>query len=154
MQGHLNVLREMYFPDTKHPGPLLRFSPRMTRRGGSFNLDTRNIAIALALYNEYGIDEIIDTIKHELIHWARPDDEQPHGEEFERETERVGCNLLSPQFAEERHYTSNKRYTYACRTCRHRTIRKKRGELSCAKCHPQGYDEEFALVLAEKVILR
>lgn len=153
MQGHLNVLREMYFPDADFTSPLLRFSRRMFRRGGSYDPETGDIAVALGLWIEYGVDEVIDVVKHELIHAHVITEERSHGPTFLIEAARIGCNLFCPEFAVDRRRTSNKRFVYACPTCRYRVVRRRRAHLSCGTCNPVGYDEAFALVLAERIIL-
>lgn len=154
MQGHLNILRDMYFPNVDKPGPLLRYSRKLFRSGGYWSPIDGNIVMAIRLVKEHGIDEAIDLIKHELIHWAIGETEEtPHGDRFLDEAKRIDAPLVCLPFGLHLRRKSRLRYRYACLTCGSHSTRKRRGDLSCSRCGPGGYDEVFALVLTEKVIL-
>jgi len=113
------------------------------------------MVLALELYREQGPDAIIDVAKHELIHhYLGETEELPHGPIFLLEAERIGASLHCPQFAADRRRSSNKRYTYACPTCRTSTTTRRRATLSCGHCSPGHYDERFVMVLAQREVVR
>ena len=111
--------------------------------------------VALELYKEHGAEAIIDVVKHELIHsHIGTAEENPHGPIFMAELERIGARLHCKQFARHKRRHSNKRYTYACPTCGARTTTKRRSTLSCSQCNPIGYDKHFAMILAQREVLK
>ncbi len=147
------MLNEMYFPGTV--APLVRFSRKLLTRGGYWDPETGSVVLALELYREQGPDAIIDVTKHELIHhYLGETEELPHGSMFLAESERVGASLHCSRFAVDRRRSSNKRYTYACPTCRMHTTTKRRATLSCGHCSPGRYDAQFVMVLTQREVVK
>ncbi len=152
-QGHLNLLRMMYYPDIEKPAPLVRFSRRLLKAGGYINGDLNRVTIAKGLYNEYGPEEVIEAMGHELIHWALGDiEERPHGPTFRAEAERLGVALVGPEHSLHKRRKSKKVYTYVCPQCGATEKSKRQSVPSCAVCYPEGYNPKHLMALSQREV--
>jgi SprT-like protein len=67
LQQLVETISKTYFGKTfNHQAT---FNPRLRTTGGRYLLATHNIEINRTYYEEYGLDELIGIIKHELCHY-------------------------------------------------------------------------------------
>lgn len=115
------------------------YSDRMTS-AGSYTPHRKIIRIGRK-YHELFPDEIVDTLKHEMIHILH----LGHDAGFKREAARVGASLRARS-----HPSLQKppRYVYVCKSCGREYPRQKRLRMaSCGVCSRGGYDDRFKLKL-------
>jgi SprT-like protein len=129
----------MYFSG-RLPRPRIEISNRMTT-AGAYYPGQRLIKIGRK-YHELFPDEVVDTLKHEMIHLIH----LKHGAAFKAEAARIGASVRAQSHPDLRRPP---RYVYECPGCGLEYPRQKRIVLgSCGKCSPGGkYDRRFKLVL-------
>ena len=124
--------------------PTIQYSDRMTM-AGAYLPDQRIIKIGRR-YHRLFPEEIMDTLKHEMIHLVH----LKHDSVFKAEAGRIGASVKA------RSHPSLGRppkYLYECQQCRTEFPRQKRLVLaSCGYCSPGGnYDVRVKLVLKTRV---
>ena len=124
----------------KLPRPTIEYSDRMTM-AGAFIPDQRLIRISRR-YHQLFPEEIIDTLKHEMIHLVH----LKHDNFFKAEAERVGASVRARWHPS---LTRPPKYLYHCPQCATEFPRQKRLVMaSCGYCSPRGkYDVRFKLIL-------
>jgi predicted SprT family Zn-dependent metalloprotease len=117
----------------------IAYSNRMTS-AGSYTPSRKMILIGRK-YHELFPDEVIDTLKHEMIHVLH----LKHDAKFKQEAARVGASLRARS-----HPSLHKppRWVYFCPSCAREYPRQKRLRMaSCGVCSKRGYDGRFKLKL-------
>jgi predicted SprT family Zn-dependent metalloprotease len=128
----------LYF-DGRLPRVRIAYSNRMTS-AGSYTPSQKMIRIGRK-YHELFPDELVDTLKHEMIHilYLR------HDAAFRREAKRLGASLRARS-----HPSLQKppKWVYICPSCGREYPRQRRLRMaSCGVCSRRGYDERFKLKL-------
>ncbi|WP_163102423.1 SprT family protein [Peribacillus alkalitolerans] len=118
------------------------FNARLKTTGGRYLLQSHNIEINERYLKEYGVEEIIGIIKHELCHYhlhIEGRGYQHKDQDFKELMKKVGaprfCTPLKHYFREN--ITSKKLYIYECTGCTQKYRRKKRVNIDryvCGKC--------------------
>ncbi len=126
----------LYFGNSL-PRPKIEWSSRMKHAG---KCEPRAQLIRLGrAYHEHYPEDIVDTLKHEMIHLVYPN----HGPEFRREAERIGTSRYA------RHYPGmlkGMKYIYQCPTCgAEYPSRKMLRMRSCGPCSKGKYDGRHKL---------
>ncbi len=121
----------------------IKYSKRMLS-AGSYTPVTRTIKLGVK-YHEHFLDEIADTLKHEMIHIIH----FHHDRKFKAEARRIGASLKA-----KFHPSLKKpaKYLYHCKSCNMEYPRQKILRMSsCGKCSSGGkFDSKFKLVLKKQ----
>lgn len=121
----------------------IKYSRQMLA-AGSYTPFNRTIKIGVK-YHELFLDEIADTLKHEMIHIIH----FHHDKKFKAEAIRIGASLKA-----KFHPSLKKpaKYLYHCKSCMMEYPRQKILRMaSCGKCSPGGkFDWKFKLKLIKK----
>ncbi|KRK96639.1 SprT family protein [Companilactobacillus futsaii] len=114
------------------------FNSRLKTTGGRFHLQDRNIDINPKIYQEFGQDELVGVIKHELCHYHLYNDGLPaqHKDRtFKVLLQQVGGSRFSP-IKSSVHRKNH--HIYECNNCHHIYQRVKKintRKYVCGKCH-------------------
>ncbi len=129
----------MYFGGSL-PRPQIEYSNRMTTAGAYF--PARKLIRIGRKYHELFPEEVVDTLKHEMIHILYLN----HGAKFKSEASRIGASVRAQSHPSLRRPP---KYVYECPGCLMEYPRQKRFVMaSCGKCSPGGkYDRRFKLAL-------
>ena len=120
------------------------FNNRLRTTGGRYLLKSHNIEINPKYYLEYGLNEMIGIIKHELCHYHLHIEGKgyKHGDrDFKELLTRVGA----PRFCTpliKTSVTKSPKLIYKCKSCHHLYNRKRRVDttrLVCGKCSGKIY---------------
>ncbi|HSL94197.1 MAG TPA: SprT family protein [Bacillota bacterium] len=107
-----------------------RLNPRLRTSAGRFLGGSEVIEVNPAYIDTHSEAGLIDTLKHELIHYHYP--KAGHGPVFRREAARIGCSRFCAPLP-----GSAPRLRYLCQSCGHIYLRKRRVDVrkySCGKC--------------------
>ncbi|MCE4957631.1 SprT family protein [Macrococcoides caseolyticum] len=113
-----------------------RFNHRLRTTGGRYLLNSHDIEINPKQYDTFGIEAIVDIIKHELVHYhlhIEGKGYQHRDKDFKVLSEKVGA----PRFCEMIPSVQGYRYTYTCNHCGQTFLRKRRvntRKYKCSKC--------------------
>lgn len=128
----------------KLPSVRIEYSSRMTS-AGSYTPGEKLIRISRR-YHELFPDDLLDTLKHEMIHVLHPS----HNAAFKREAARIGASLRAKTHTLLRRPP---KYIYRCPGCGHSYPRQKRFRMaSCGDCSKGSFDPRFKLVLVWSVV--
>lgn len=117
----------------------IEYSQRMTS-AGSYTPSQKLIRISRR-YHELFPEELLDTLKHEMIHVLHPS----HNAAFKREAARIGAGLRAKTHPMLRRPP---KFVYRCPGCGHSYPRQKRFRMaSCGDCSRGAYDPRFKLLL-------
>jgi SprT-like protein len=108
----------------------VRLNPRLRTSAGRFLGAGKIIEINPAYIDAHKQKGLIDTLKHELIHYHFP--QAGHGPVFRREAERIGCSRFCLPLA-----GSVPTRRYVCESCGHIYLRRRRIDIKrylCGKC--------------------
>ncbi|MEK7469183.1 MAG: SprT-like domain-containing protein [Planctomycetota bacterium] len=132
----LKALLAQYFPDVR-VSYRVQWSRRMRRSAGLCYYKRGVIRLSWQYHAAFP-QEILNTLKHELIHAAGV---LGHGRKFREEAKRLGCDVKARPMP-GRPY----KWLYACPACGIEVKTRKRVTLSCGKC-ARRWDPRYALVL-------
>jgi predicted SprT family Zn-dependent metalloprotease len=137
----------------------IRWNPLLRRLTGRITYRDRLIEISTFHYREYGLDDALATLEHEMLHLYLHRRGLPSGHNalFKREALARGIRVFH-----NNHYPRNQaprdRYLYECPVCRRMVFRQRRRErnpLACGICCRSeadgAWDPRFALRLVAKV---
>jgi len=114
------------------------FNSRLKTTGGRFHLRDRNIDINPKIYRDFGKEELVGVIKHELCHYHLYNDGLPaqHKDRtFKILLQQVGGSRFSPIKSSVHKKTY---HVYECTNCRniyHRIKKINTRRYVCGKCH-------------------
>lgn len=137
----------------------LEFNPLLRRLTGRITYGMRLIEISAYHFRQYGYEDAVQTLEHELLHLYLHTLGKPSGHNalFKAAARDLGIRVFHanpyPQNRTPRH-----RYLYECPSCRRMVFRKRpqeRHAIACGVCCRElaggVWDERFALRLIEKV---
>ncbi|OEG00254.1 SprT family protein [Vulcanibacillus modesticaldus] len=115
------------------------FNPRLRTTGGRYFVKSHNLEFNLKLYDQYGQDELVNIIKHELCHYhlhLQGKGYLHRDKDFKELLERVGGS----RFAKPLDKVTSRPYRYVikCTNCDLEIYRKRRIDLKkyrCGKCN-------------------
>jgi len=121
----------------------IEWSSRMKHAGKCISKD-RIIRLGLS-YHEHYPEDIVDTLKHEMIHVRLPN----HSRKFKEEAKRIGASMYA------KHYPGMLRgmkYIYVCPSCGITyPSRKMLRNRSCGACSKGNYDSRFKLKFERRI---
>jgi predicted SprT family Zn-dependent metalloprotease len=131
-----------YF-DGKLPDVQIEWSTRM-KHAGKFITRDRIIRLGRA-YHEHYPGDIVDTLKHEMLHLIYP----YHNREFKREAHRIGTSLYAKNYPG---MLRGMKYMYICPGCgTEYPSRKMLRNRSCGRCSQNGFDPRFKLKFVRRL---
>jgi len=135
-------LNSVYFNNTLRQ-PKIEFSTRKTF-GGYYQKVQHRIVLSWQAYVEHGIDETLNTFRHEVAHIVY----QHHRTEFWELAYRIGVTKKYAASPVKPLRRKSRRYTYECPSCKGLLHRKRRisSNASCARCDSQ-YNPQYQLRL-------
>ncbi|WP_108671732.1 SprT family protein [Peribacillus acanthi] len=118
------------------------FNARLKTTGGRYLLQSHNIEINERYYKEYGVNEIVGIIKHELCHYhlhLEGRGYQHKDRDFKELMKQVGAPRFCTPLKSYRKQSKSpqKLYLYECSNCAQKYRRKKRVNIDkyvCGKC--------------------
>jgi len=135
-------LNQKYF-DGKLPDARIEWSTRMVHAGKCEDKQ-RLIRLGVAYHKHYP-DDIIDTLKHEMIHLIHPN----HGKGFKSEAQRIGASRYSRMYPG---MLKAMKYLYECPECGEQyPSRKMLRNRSCGKCSPGRYNSKYKLKFVRRL---
>jgi len=147
VEGLLQLFEEFnwrYF-EGRLPVTRIEWSSRM-RCAGSYCIRERLIRMGQK-YHEIFPEEVIDTLKHEMIHIIHHN----HDRAFKKEAARVGASLRARSHPSLR---KPPKFVYVCPKCGIEYARQKRLVMaSCGKCSRGGFDIRCKLSLKKGAII-
>ncbi|WP_409303968.1 SprT family protein [Peribacillus sp. SCS-155] len=117
-----------------------RFNPRLRTTGGRYLLSSHDIEINKKYLEEYGTEELIGIIKHELCHYHLHLEKRGYKHrdaDFRRLLAEVGAPRFCTALPESEKRTSRKVLIYRCSGCGQTFTRRRRINTSryvCGKC--------------------
>jgi predicted SprT family Zn-dependent metalloprotease len=139
----------------------IELNPYLRRLTGRITYSLRLIEISLYHYRQYGYDDAVATLEHEMLHLYLHTLGKPSGHNmlFKRVAESLGIRVFHnnpyPRNQAPRH-----RYVYECPVCSRMVFRKRSRAsnlLACGVCCREqaggAWDHRFQLRLVEKVRL-
>lgn len=114
------------------------FNPRLKTTGGRFHLNDRHIDINPKIYQQFGYDELVGVIKHELCHYHLYNDGLPaqhKDHEFKTLLQQVGGLRFSPIQSNVKRKTFHVYKCDRCGTIYHRVRKINLRKYVCGKCH-------------------
>lgn len=144
-------LNERYFDNQLPTDIKVEWSNRMTASAGlCYHKRTPKgnepIRVALSVpYHKRFINEIVDTLAHEMVHVLHPND--GHGSKFKAECNRINNNfgLNLTQYATDRATPKQYKYLYSCQECDKTYKRVKRLDLKRYTCNCKGKLKESVI---------
>jgi predicted SprT family Zn-dependent metalloprotease len=137
----------------------ITFNPFLRRLTGRITYSMRLIEISLYHYRQYGYDDAVATLEHEMLHLYlhRLGKPSGHNNLFKQTAQLLGIRVFHdnpyPKNATPRH-----RYLYECPACGRMVFRRRQTAqhmLACGVCCREhasgGWDDRFRLELKEKV---
>lgn len=114
------------------------FNPRLKTTGGRFHLNDRHIDINPKIYQQFGYDELVGVIKHELCHYHLYNDGLPaqhKDHEFKTLLQQVGGLRFSPIHSSVKRKIFHVYQCDRCGTIYHRVRKINLRKYVCGKCH-------------------
>jgi SprT-like protein len=117
-----------------------RFNKRLRTTGGRYLLHSHDIEINKSYYEEYGEQELIGIIKHELCHYHLHLEKKGYKHrdaDFRELLLRVGAPRFCTPLKETKKSKTTKYYQYRCQNCNQEFVRKRRINTTryvCGKC--------------------
>ncbi|MGM7684390.1 SprT family protein [Cytobacillus sp. Hm23] len=115
------------------------FNNRLRTTGGRYLLKSHNIELNVKYYQEHGISDLIDVIKHELCHYHLHIEGKGY-KHRDRDFKQLLTLVNAPRFCKPiQAATKNKKYEYIyeCIKCQKQYMRKKRMDMNkyvCGQC--------------------
>jgi len=135
-------LNRQHFDNTL-PRPTIEWSTRM-KHAGKCEMKAGIIRLGRA-YHEHYPEDVVDTLKHEMIHLIHPN----HGPEFHREAKRIGTSRYARNYPG---MLKGMKYIYKCPTCgTEYPSRKMLRMRSCGKCSGGKFNRTHKLVFIRKL---
>lgn len=122
------------------------FNHRLRTTGGRYMLHTHNIEINKKYLDEFGMEELIGIIKHELCHYhlhLEGKGYQHKDQDFKELMNKTGAPRFCSALPRIKNKKQTKIWTYICTDCKLMYRRKRRMNVSrfvCGKC--RGHIEE------------
>lgn len=116
------------------------FNKRLRTTGGRYMLGNHNIEINYTYFEQYGMDELVGIIKHELCHYHLHLEKKGYKHQdldFKNLLKEVGAPRFCTPLKQKKKRESKKLYYFQCRSCRTVYIRKRNmnvGKYVCGKC--------------------
>ncbi|WP_026089412.1 MULTISPECIES: SprT family protein [Bacillus] len=116
------------------------FNKRLRSTGGRYMLDSHNIEINYRHYEEYGEDELIGIIKHELCHYHLHIEKRGYKHrdaDFKNLLKIVNAPRFCSPLLHNKKAKASKRYVFQCTSCKTEFIRKRNMDISkyvCGRC--------------------
>ncbi len=108
--------------------------------GGYYQPSRHRIVVSWQAYREHGLDETLNTFRHEVAHIVHPD----HSAAFWSLARALG---VTQRYASSPVVRRSRRYIYACPACERRIERRRRlRDASCAACDSR-YNPRYLLRL-------
>lgn len=138
----LNALNRKYFGGDL-PDVTIEWSSRMKHAGKCIAND--NIIRLGRDYHEHYPEDIVDTLKHEMIHIRLPD----HSSRFKEEAKRIGASMYAKNYPG---MLRGMKYMYVCPVCNlSYPSRKMHRNRSCGPCSKGKYDSRFKLKFVKRL---
>ena len=166
MQNVIERLTEHYgiINGTKFDGVLperyhIRFNPYLRRLTGRITYGLQLIEISAYHYRQYGYEDAVQTLEHEMLHLYLHMLGKPSGHNmlFKEAARQLGIRVFHAN-PYPKNRASRHRYVYECPSCGRMAFRKRPGRAQaiacgvCCRVQADGaWDERFALRLVEKV---
>ncbi|WP_214484442.1 SprT family protein [Bacillus sp. SM2101] len=115
------------------------FNNRLRTTGGRYLLKSHNIELNVKYYQEHGISDLIDVIKHELCHYHLHIEGKGY-KHRDRDFKQLLTLVNAPRYCKPiQATTKNKKYEYKyeCIKCKKQYMRKKRMDTNkyvCGQC--------------------
>lgn len=114
------------------------FNSRLRTTGGRYLLLSHHIEINPKYYEEYGLDELIGIIKHELCHYHLHIEGKGY-QHKDRDFKELIKKVDAPRFCKplKQKLTKKKQYVYQCNRCSQTFVRYKKMNTKryvCGKC--------------------
>jgi predicted SprT family Zn-dependent metalloprotease len=157
---HYRSANRIKFDGILPEGYRIEFNPFLRRLTGRITYGIQLIEISSFHYRQYGHEDAVQTLEHEMLHLYLHTLGRPSGHNalFKEAARALGIRVFHsneyPRNQETRH-----RYVYECPACGRMVFRRKqqRHRLACGVCCRMlaegGWDERFQLVLVSKVKL-
>lgn len=116
------------------------FNPRLRTTGGRYLLNSHNIEVNKKHYEEYGLEELIGIIKHELCHYhlhLEGKGYRHRDRDFKELMHRVKAPRFCSTLTTVQKKRSTKQYIYQCQSCKQIFKRMRRVDTKkfvCGKC--------------------
>ncbi|WP_042352487.1 SprT family protein [Bacillus massiliigorillae] len=117
------------------------FNKRLRTTGGRYMLGSHNIEINYTYYEQYGLDELVGIIKHELCHYHLHLENRGYKHQdtdFKQLLKKVGApRFCTPLPSKKKKRSSKRIYYFQCTSCCTQYIRKRNINLTkyvCGKC--------------------
>jgi predicted SprT family Zn-dependent metalloprotease len=156
---HYRRINREKFDDVLPADYRIEFNPLLRRLTGRITYGWRLIEISLFHFRQYGLDDALQTLEHEMLHLYLHTLGRPSGHNalFKQAARTLGIRVFHanpyPKNRAPRH-----RYVYECPACGRMVFRKRpqdRHAIACGVCcrvvAGGAWDERFALKLVEKV---
>lgn len=137
-----DALNEQFFAGGL-PKARVEWSSRMKHAGKCMSMQ-RIIRLGES-YHRYYPEDVVDTLKHEMIHLMIPS----HGADFKKEARRIGASFHAKNYPG---MLRGMKYLYTCPGCGAMFPSMKRyRERSCGKCSKGRYDPRFKLKFVRRL---
>jgi len=116
------------------------FNPRLRTTGGRYLLSSHNIEVNKKYYEEYGLDELIGIIKHELCHYHLHLEGKGYhhrDKDFKELMNKVKAPRFCSTLTTVQKRRAKKQYLYQCQSCGQLFKRMRRVDTKkyvCGKC--------------------
>lgn len=116
------------------------FNKRLRTTGGRYMLGSHNIEINFTYYEQYGLDELVGIIKHELCHYHLHIEKKGYKHQdidFKQLLKEVGAPRFCTPLPSKKKRVNKKIYYFQCISCYTEYIRKRNMNLNkyvCGKC--------------------
>ncbi|MCA1032976.1 SprT family protein [Bacillus timonensis] len=116
------------------------FNRRLRTTGGRYLLRTHNIEINEKYFIEYGLEEVIGIVKHELCHYhlhLEGKGYQHRDQDFRDLLQKVNAPRFCTPLKTIERKKSSETHLYECKSCCQRYIRKRKIDVNryvCGKC--------------------
>lgn len=116
------------------------FNKRLRTIGGRYILSNHNIEINFLHYKEFGLDELVGIIKHELCHYHLHIEGKGYkhrDSDFKKLLVKVNAPRFCAAVTRKKKRISTKQYRFKCSECSLEYIRKRNMDINkyvCGKC--------------------
>lgn len=115
------------------PACAIEFSARMTRTAGWVRYQDLRIQVSIPYVRRHGLDELVTTLIHEMVHLWLHVRGRPRGHTKEFRAKLVACGLENRIHALPMPPTGA-RYLYVCPGCRRERYARRKLRSSCGHC--------------------
>lgn len=116
------------------------FNRRLRTVGGRYMLSSHNIEINYRYLEQYGIEEIIGIVKHELCHYhlhLEKKGYQHRDQDFKQLLREVGAPRFCTPLKKDNERKKTRRYVFQCQSCRATFVRRRNININkyvCGAC--------------------